>query len=55
VISCTITGAAEVACETSGAIPVVDGDFIQVSFNETTGNAPDGGVKTYVTISSVAP
>jgi hypothetical protein len=50
VMSCTISGATETACQATGSVALVSGDYIQVDFKETTGNAPDGGHKVHVTI-----
>jgi hypothetical protein len=46
VMTCTPTA---FACETTGNVSVVAGDFIQVQIDET-GNPPDGGWKAYVLI-----
>jgi hypothetical protein len=50
VMSCTITGTTQFACETTGTVAVTTGDFIAVKVDETTGNAADSHWKSYVTI-----
>jgi hypothetical protein len=48
-ISCTVTGT-ETACEATGSIAVVDGDFLTVIYKETVGNPADKPAKAYVVL-----